>query len=83
MSFPVAAISHLTAGRSQIGMLNLRAAAFVTLLGGIWLSASPWVLGYATDHAAWLNELVTGTALVVLCASGAPAVAAKTVGSGS
>jgi hypothetical protein len=63
----------------------------VTLLGGIWLSASPWVLGYATDHAAWLNELVTGTALVVLCArgtraarrSGAPAVAAKTVGSGS
>jgi hypothetical protein len=50
-------------------MVNLRAAAFVTMLGGIWLAASPWALGYATSHAAWLNELVSGVALVVLCAS--------------
>jgi hypothetical protein len=50
-------------------MVNLRPAAFVTLLGGVWLVASPWVLGYATDHAAWLNELATGAALVVLCAN--------------
>jgi hypothetical protein len=47
---------------------NLRAAAIVTLLGGLWLVASPWVLGYAGNHLAWLNELVTGSALVVLCA---------------
>jgi hypothetical protein len=52
-------------------MVNLRPAAFVTLLGGVWLIASPWLLGYATDHAAWLNELVSGMALVVLCANAA------------
>ncbi len=52
-------------------IVNLRAAAFVTLLGGIWLIVSPWVLGYATDHTAWLNELVTGALLVVLCADAA------------
>jgi SPW repeat len=48
-------------------MVNLRAAAFVTLLGGIWLATSPWVLGYATSHSAWLSELVSGLALIVLC----------------
>jgi SPW repeat len=52
-------------------MVNLRAAAFVTLLGGVWLIVSPWLLGYATDHTAWLNELVSGAALVVLCANAA------------
>ena len=52
-------------------MVNLRPAAFVTLLGGVWLLASPWLLGYATDHASWLNELVSGTALVVLSANAA------------
>lgn len=52
-------------------MVNLRAAAFVTMLGGMWLAASPWALGYATSHAAWLNELVSGAALVALCASAA------------
>ena len=52
-------------------MVNLRPAAFVTLLGGAWLVASPWVLGYAADHVAWLNELVSGAALVVLCANAA------------
>jgi SPW repeat len=50
---------------------NLRAAAFVTLLGGVWLAISPWVLDYAGDHAAWLNELVAGLLLIVLCASAA------------
>jgi hypothetical protein len=52
-------------------MVNLRAAAFVTLAGGIWLAVSPWALGYATNHAAWLNEMVSGLALTVLCASAA------------
>lgn len=48
-------------------IVNLRAAAIVTLLAGIWLVASPWVLGYAGDHLAWLNELITGSALIVVC----------------
>lgn len=48
---------------------NLRPAACVTLLGGAWLVISPWLLGYAGDHAAWLNELVTGLLLIVLCTS--------------
>jgi SPW repeat len=50
---------------------NLRAAAIVTLLSGLWLVASPWVLGYGGDHLAWLNELVAGAALIVLCADAA------------
>ena len=52
-------------------IVNLRPAAFVTLLAGAWLAISPWLLGYATDHSAWLNELVTGLLLIVLCASAA------------
>jgi hypothetical protein len=50
-------------------VVNLRPAAFVTLLGGIWLVVSPWLLGYATDHVAWLNELVTGLLLIAVCVS--------------
>ena len=50
---------------------NLRGAAIVTLLGGVWLVASPWVLGYAGDHLAWLNESITGAALIVLCVEAA------------
>jgi hypothetical protein len=50
-------------------VVNLRAAAVVTLLGGFWLILSPWILGYATDHLAWLNELVTGLLLIVVCTS--------------
>jgi len=52
-------------------IVNLRAAAFVTLLGGVWLAISPWMLGYAGDHVAWLNELISGLLLIVLCASAA------------
>ena len=54
-------------------IVNLRPAAFVTVLGGIWLVLSPWLLGYATDHLAWLNEFATGTLLIVLCADAAGA----------
>lgn len=50
---------------------NLRAAAIVTLLAGIWLVASPWVLGYAGDDLAWVNELISGAALIIVCASAA------------
>jgi hypothetical protein len=63
----------LVFGFAPLGLLiaNLRAAAIVTLLAGVWLAASPWVLGYAGDHLAWLNELVTGGALIVVCAHAA------------
>jgi hypothetical protein len=44
----------------------LRPAAVVTILGGVWLALSPWILGYAPDHGAWLNELVAGVLLSVL-----------------
>jgi hypothetical protein len=50
---------------------SLRPAAIVTIAGGLWLALSPWALGYAGDHQAWLNELVTGTLLIVLSASAA------------
>jgi hypothetical protein len=52
-------------------IVNLRAAAVITLLGGAWLAISPWILGYATDHWAWVNELVTGFLLLVVSASAA------------
>jgi SPW repeat len=60
-------------GPLALMIVNLRPAAFVTLLGGIWLVVSPWLLGYATDHTAWLNELVSGVLLIVLCADAAGA----------
>lgn len=50
---------------------NLRAAAIVTLLAGVWLVASPWVLGYAGNHLAWLDELISGSALIIVCAHAA------------
>lgn len=56
-------------GPLAVLIVNLRPAAFVTLIGGLWLMVSPWILGYATDHVAWLNEFVTGTLLIVVCAS--------------
>ena len=49
----------------------LRPAAVVTILGGVWLALSPWILGYAFDHGAWLNELVAGGLLAVLGTSAA------------
>jgi SPW repeat len=56
-------------GPLALWIVNLRAAAIVTLLGGAWLAVSPWLLGYATDRVAWLNELVSGLLLIVLCTS--------------
>jgi hypothetical protein len=56
----------------------LRPAAIVTLAGGAWIMLSPWVLGYATSHGAWINELITGLLLSVVClkAAGADPLAA-------
>ena len=60
-----------TFGPLVLLIVSLRPAAIVTMIGGFWLLLSPWVLGYATDHQAWLNELVTGLLLIVLSASAA------------
>jgi SPW repeat len=49
----------------------LRPAAIVALGGGIWLALSPWVLGYASNDVAWLNELVSGGLMIMLCANAA------------
>ena len=37
----------------------------------MWLAVSPWLLGYATNHTAWLSELVSGTLLTILAAHAA------------
>jgi hypothetical protein len=45
----------------------LRAAAATCIAGGAWLTASPWILGYAsTGLAGWLADLLIGAALVLL-----------------
>src|ERR1700749_2982387 len=49
----------------------LRPAAFVVLVAGLWLAASPWLLGYATNHSAWLSELVTGILISIVGAHAA------------
>ena len=49
----------------------LRPAAFVTLAGAVWLMLSPWLLGYATLNAAWINELISGSLLALLCLTAA------------
>jgi SPW repeat len=54
---PVPAISYL----SEVPICE-RPAVF---------ALSPWVLGYAGDHQAWLNEIVTGLLLIALSASAA------------
>jgi len=49
----------------------LRPAAFVVFAAGLWLALSPWLLGYATNHSAWLSELVTGALLSIVGARAA------------
>ena len=45
----------------------LPAAAVSTAVGGAWLVASPWALGYASvGIGAWSADLLGGIALVVL-----------------
>lgn len=69
-------ISHLTAGRAQMGTSlafhltfavlggALVTASAVCAAGGVWLAAAPWALGYATAGAlAWEGDLLPGAAL--------------------
>ena len=42
-------------------------ASAVCGAGGIWLAASPWVLGYgSTGVAAWAADLILGVALIAI-----------------
>jgi hypothetical protein len=61
----------LAFGPLALLIVVLRPAAIVALGGAVWLAASPWVLGYAINDLAWLNELITGALLAVLCSSAA------------
>ncbi len=58
-------------GPIAIMIATLRPAAVVTVAGGAWLALSPWILGYAGDHVAWLNELLAGALLSLLGANAA------------
>ncbi len=42
-----------------------RAARFVNVLFGVWLIASPWLLGGATTGARW-NDMIVGTLVLLL-----------------
>lgn len=46
----------------------LRPAAYVLLVGAVWLAVSPWILGYAGNNGAWLAELVSGLVLMLASA---------------
>ena len=68
-----AVVNHVafTAAFGPIALLIgvLRPAAYALLAGAVWLALSPWVLGYAVDHNAWLVELVSGFVLTWISAS--------------
>lgn len=38
---------------------------WVTLVLGAWMVLSPWVYGFSADHAAMLNAVIFGAAIVV------------------
>jgi len=61
----------LTFGPLSAMIAVLRPAALATLAGGAWLLISPWVLGYALPHWAWIDEAITGVLLIALTASAA------------
>jgi SPW repeat len=50
-------------------MVNWRGQDYVALLVGIWVAASPWMLGFDGDHpvATWMAVIV-GAAIVILAA---------------
>jgi hypothetical protein len=52
-------------------ILNLRPAAYVLTAAGIWLLLSPWILGYATNHTAWLSDGVSGILFTIVAAHAA------------
>ena len=53
-------------GSDKVGLTAL----VVTLLGGVWLVAAPWIVGYQPSGAAWTagtrNEFWLGFGLVAV-----------------
>jgi hypothetical protein len=72
---PAAVASHVfflfAFGPLTLIIVNLRPAAYVLTAAGIWLALSPWILGYATNHTAWLSDGVTGILFTILAAHAA------------
>jgi hypothetical protein len=72
---PAAVASHVfflfAFGPLTLIVLNLRPAAYVLTAAGSWLALSPWLLGYATNHTAWLSDGITGILFTSLAAHAA------------
>lgn len=72
---PAAVASHVfflfAFGPLTLIILNLRPAAHVLTAAGVWLVLSPWLLGYATNHTAWLSDGVAGILFTTLAAHAA------------
>lgn len=45
-------------------MSKMRWQDWVTLVVGIWLGVSPWVLGFSTEQLAMWNALILGVAML-------------------
>ena len=63
----ICAGDHFRFDHAAGARLGRRIATFVLMPALL----SPWLLGYATNDVAWLNELVSGGLLVVLCSNAA------------
>jgi len=46
-------------------MTQLRWQDWATLVAGLWLLISPWVVGYAADSVALTNAVIFGIAIIV------------------
>jgi hypothetical protein len=71
-------------GVAPIALLitSLAAAAVTTTIAGVWLAASPWILGYAGyGIAAWTVDVGAGLALIGAGAVALRLVAPPTAGS--
>jgi hypothetical protein len=72
---PAAVASHVfflfAFGPLTLIMVNLRPAAYVLTAAGTWLLVSPWILGYATNHTAWLSDGVSGILFTIVAAHAA------------
>ena len=52
-------------------VVALRPTAVVLLGAGVWLALSPWLLGFVTNHSAWLSDGATGILLAIVAARAA------------
>ena len=46
-------------------MTKMRWQDWATLVAGIWLLISPWIVGYAADAAATSNAVIFGIAIII------------------